>query len=51
MKRKEMNKPICTNYKYNLSFVTTNATKISSCKVYALGGGLDGYEDLGGSCS
>ena len=31
-----------------LSFVTRAATKTSICKVYALGGDLDGYEGLGG---
>ena len=51
MKRKELNKPYCTNYKYNLSFVTRAATEISSGKVYAIGGDLDGYEGLGGSRS
>ena len=48
MKRKELNKPYCTNYKYNLSFVTRAVTKISSGKVYALGEDLDGYEGQGG---
>ena len=48
MKREELNKPYCTNYKFNLSFVTRAATKTSICKVYALGGDLDGYEGLGG---